>query len=155
MRYITIILILFSSFSSFSYGSTKEKMAIGQWLCEPYTVENDGDQFAFDVSHTVEYRDDGTSTDIHTYKMRGFEEQVWIKVSYSGPWKIEGDILYEVTEATKIIETSIPDLKDSKELLQALSSEDSSFVSDIIELSISKFTTRDKDVDEAVTCLKV
>jgi hypothetical protein len=152
MRYFTIILILFSSFS---YSTTKEKMAIGQCLCDPYTVENDGDQFAFDVSHTVEYRDDGTSIDIHTYKMRGFEEQVWIKIAYTGPWKIEGDVLYEETDVTKIIETSIPDLEDSKELLQALSSEDLSFVSDIMELSTSKFTTKDKDVDKAVTCLKV
>jgi len=151
MRYITIIFILFSFFS---YGATKEEMAIGQWLCDPYIVENDVDQFTFDVSHTVEFLDDGTSTDIHTYKMRGFEEQIWITVSYTGPWKIEGDVLYEETEDTKIIETSIPDLKDSKELLKALSFEDSSFVSDIIDLSVSKFTTKDRSVDEVVTCLK-
>jgi hypothetical protein len=151
MRFISTLLLLLS-FAS--YGESQDAVAIGSWECEPYTID-EGEEGIFDVTHTVEYRPDGSSTDIHTYKLRGMEEQVWLKVSHSGPWKIQGKLLIEETESTEIIDASIPDLKQSEEMLQAVSFEGTTFISDIIELSKSKFITKDKEIGEASTCVKV
>jgi len=151
MRIISILLVLVSCFS---YGSPDESLALGNWKCDSFT---DGDEEVglFDVAHTVEYRQDGTSTDIHIYRLRGMEDDVWIKIAHSGPWKIEGTTLIEEAVETIIIDASIPELKESKDILQAISYEGETFISEIIELSSSKFITKDKELEEASTCVKV
>ncbi|WP_440904817.1 hypothetical protein ACMZOO_00890 [Catenovulum sp. SX2] len=151
MRLTLLIWILFSFHC---YCSSKESLVVGNWVCDSFTV---GDEAAgiFDVSHTVEYRSNGTSTDIHFYKLRGYEEQIWLKVAYSGPWKIEGNLLVEETEETEIVDAAHPELKNSEEVKAVMTFEDTKFVSEIIELTNSKFVTKKLDEDEIGTCLKV
>jgi hypothetical protein len=150
MRVISILLVLFS-FSS--YGTTNESLAVGSWKCDSFT-DGEEDVGIFDVTHTVEYRQNGTSTDIHIYRLRGMEDDVWIKVAHSGPWEINGNILTEEAVETVILDASIPELKDSKEILQVISYEGETFISEIIELSDSKFITK-KKLEDAGTCVKV
>jgi hypothetical protein len=151
MRIISILLVLVSCFS---HGSPDESLAFGNWKCDSFT-DGDKEVGIFDVAHTVEYRKDGTSTDIHIYRLRGMEDDVWIKIAHSGPWKIEGTTLIEEAVETMIIDASIPELKESKEILQAISYEGETFISEIIELSSSKFITKDEEFEDAGTCVKV
>ncbi|PKH88652.1 hypothetical protein [Colwellia sp. Bg11-28] len=151
MRIIPILLVIFS-FSSFA--SPDESLAVGNWKCDSFTV-GEGDEDIFDVSHTVEYRVDGTSTDIHVYRLKGMEDDVWLKVSHSGPWKINGNTITEKAVKTIILDASIPELKNSVEILEAISYEGEVFISEIIELSQSRFITKDKELEEAGTCVKV
>jgi hypothetical protein len=151
MRITPILLVLFSFFS---FASPDESLAVGNWKCDSFTVGEEGEDI-FDVSHSVEYRSDGTSIDIHIYKLKGMEDEVWLKVAHSGPWKITGNILTEETAKTEIIDASIPELKSSIEIIEAVSYEGEVFISEIIELSKSKFITKDKELDEAGTCIKV
>ncbi|QSX38417.1 hypothetical protein [Shewanella sedimentimangrovi] len=151
MRLILILLVLLP-FDS--HSTSKEELVVGNWKCDSFTIgEEDAD--IFDVTHTVEYRADGTSTDIHLYKLRGMEAQVWIKVAHTGPWKIQGDLLIEKAELTEILDAAIPELTKSEEMLQALSFEGETFISDIIELTKSKFVTKDHELDELGTCVKI
>ncbi|MCS6241392.1 hypothetical protein [Shewanella baltica] len=151
MRIFSIFLMLFS-FSSF--GSPYQSLAVGSWTCDPFSI-GDESEGVFDVSHTVEYRADGTSTDIHVYRLRGMEEDFWLKVAHSGPWKINGNIITEEATKTVIVDASIPELKNSPEMLEAVSYEGEVFISEIIELSESKFITKDKELKEVGTCVKV
>jgi hypothetical protein len=151
MRIILIVLVIFSFYS---FGTPNESLAVGNWKCDSFT-DGDEDVGIFDVTHTVEYRQDGTSTDIHIYRLRGMEDDVWIKVAHTGPWKIKGNILTEEATETVILDASIPEIKDSKEVLESISYEGETFISEIIELSNSKFITKDKDLEEAGTCVKV
>ena len=151
MRLISTLLLLLS-FAS--YGESQDAVVIGSWKCDPYSID-EGEDGIFDVTHVVEYRPDASSTYIHTYKLRGMEEEVWVKVSHSGHWKIQGKLLIEETESTEIIDVSTPNLKQSEEMLQVVSFEGITFVSDIIELSKSKFITKDKESGEASICVKV
>lgn len=151
MKFISIFLMLFS-FSSF--GSPEQSLAVGIWTCDPFTISDDSEG-VFDVSHTVEYRTDGTSTDIHVYRLRGMEEDVWLKVTHSGPWKINDNIITEEATKTLIVDASIPKLKKPLELLEAVLYEGEVFISEIIELSASKFITKDIEHKEVGTCVKV
>ena len=151
MRISSLFLILFS-FSTF--GASDQSLAIGSWVCDSFTIGKEADGI-FDVAHTVEYRKDGTSTDIHIYRLRGMEEDVWLKVAHSGPWKINENIITEETTKTVILDASIPELKNSPEMFDAVSYEGEVFLSDIIELSESKFITKDKELEEAGTCVKI
>lgn len=150
MRISSVFLMLLS-FSSF--GSPDQSLAIGSWTCDPFTVGDELEGF-FDVYHTVEYRSDGTSTDIHVYRLRGMEQDVWLEVAHSGPWKINGNIITEETAETVILDASIPELKDSPEMFDSVSYEGEVFISEIIELSESKFITRDREFKEVGTCVK-
>lgn len=146
--------ILFILFSISSFASPDESLAVGNWKCDSFIVGEEGENI-FDVSHSVEYRSDGTSTDIHIYKMRGMEEDVWLKVAHTGPWKINGNIITEETATTIILDASIPELKSAPEMLEAVSYEGEVFISEIIELSKSRFITKDKELKEAGTCTKI
>ncbi|MEC8226369.1 MAG: hypothetical protein VX010_09505, partial [Pseudomonadota bacterium] len=59
------------------------------------------------------------------------------------------------TTKTVILDASIPELKNSPEMFDAVSYEGEVFLSDIIELSESKFITKDKELEEAGTCVKI
>lgn len=149
------LLVLFYIITTSVYASQKESLAIGKWSCDPYTIDTVAEGFSLDVTHIVEYRRDGTSTDTHTFKIRGFEDTMWFKVAYSGPWKIENNVLIEGLDSTLIIDASIPELMHSEEMLEAVSFEEKEFISDILDLTKSKFTTKDRELDESGTCIKV
>jgi hypothetical protein len=83
------------------------------------------------------------------------EGDVWLKVAHSGPWKIKGNTLTEEAVKTLILDASIPELKSSQEMIQAVSYEGETFVSEIIELSKSRFITKDAEFEDAGTCVKV
>lgn len=151
MRISSLFLILFS-FSTF--GAPNPSLAIGSWVCDSFTIGEEVEGI-FDVSHTVEYRKDGTSTDTHIYRLRGMEEDVWLKVAHSGPWKINENIITEEATKTVILDASIPELKNSPEMFNAVSYEGEVFISEIVELSESKFITKYKELEEVGTCVKV
>jgi hypothetical protein len=149
MRNIFILILFISSVAN---ATDLSSSIVGKWECDPYDVGEN--HLGFSVTHIVEYKTDGTSIDIHTYKMKGQEDNIWFDVAYSGPWKIEGNTLIEELDSTEIIKSSIPDLLHSKEILQAIALEDNKFVSDIIELSNSKLITKDVEYGEIGTCSK-
>ncbi len=136
MRVISILLLIVPIFS---YADNQESLIVGKWSCYPYFFEIKEKDLHFRVTNKIEYEPDGTTTNIHTFKLIGNQEFLWFKTLSSGTWKIEGNKLTDRITSTKIIDGSIPAPLTSKNILGAISFDGRKGVSEIQNLTKTYF----------------
>ncbi|WP_057830369.1 hypothetical protein [Colwellia sp. TT2012] len=136
------------------FASESENEILGVWTCDPFDI---GDtEFGFAVTHKVNYKSDGTSIDTEIWRFTG-PQDFWFSVDYSGPWKIENDILTETLVKTEVTYVSNDDFHSKEAVIVVLSEmqqPDEVVISKIVKISKSKLVTKNTTYGDIGTCIR-